>query len=699
MTKSIFSYDIETYLITNDCQRPKVVCLSFYDGKERGVVSADKGRDILLHRLSNTSDLIIAHNAPFDIMGMVNQYPELWKPFLKAFDDERVHCTLVREHLKNIACGLAPTSGKNTLSGLCLKYFDKNLEKPSFPYIKKVGKKSAAVHMLMQTPQYKDFMEAVQQQDQSRLPRPRENGKTRISVTTPPDFPPCDLSTEFGRLLAIKEFHGSWRLLFGELSEQKNVSDWPTDAINYALEDAEYCFEVWHEQEEWAKREKYDWHRECSNQTAFAYALGEMSANGMRVDQKSVEKFDRILFEKQLTIENRLFLDKIVYRKKDDTVSACVKVVQELVEKSWEGVGEVPRTEKGAIRYGEEVVKFCSDPSLKMYTQYKQIEKIRNTYLNGLKNKKSVHAQFICMGTATGRTSCRSPNLQNIPSIPGVRECFIPRDGYVFIACDYKSQELRTWAQACLTIIGRSKLAKLYQKDKLSDPHLMIAARLSGISYEEAAELKKLGDKKILKNIKLAKALNFGFPGGLQPKNFIEYAKKFDIKLSLKESTKYHEFWKKSWPEASSYLYATYKIFMSKKFMSTLVTKRRRVAKKSTEAANTYFQSLGSDCSKNALWNIFVACRTKGHILENCLPVHFIHDEIIVEVPIDRVEECGLEVQRIMETSMDEICSDVPSAAVPDAMDRWAKNSHERVDKIFHVDVDKIFEEYENGKI
>lgn len=55
-----------------------------------------------------------------------------------------------------------------------------------------------------------------------------------------------------------------------------------------------------------------------------------------------------------------------------------------------------------------------------------------------------IHADFNITGAETGRMSCDSPNLQNVPvrETKAYRECFIPRPGHVLIDADYSQQEV-----------------------------------------------------------------------------------------------------------------------------------------------------------------------------------------------------------------------------------------------------------------
>lgn len=66
----------------------------------------------------------------------------------------------------------------------------------------------------------------------------------------------------------------------------------------------------------------------------------------------------------------------------------------------------------------------------------------------------AIHANFNQLGPATGRLSCRDPNLQNVmdPTVSfsidpmHVRNVFIPRPGYWWLCVDYSNMEVRVFA-------------------------------------------------------------------------------------------------------------------------------------------------------------------------------------------------------------------------------------------------------------
>lgn len=84
---------------------------------------------------------------------------------------------------------------------------------------------------------------------------------------------------------------------------------------------------------------------------------------------------------------------------------------------------------------------------LKMREHEKRISTYFRNYLNMKDKDDVIHPQMWIAGTRTGRFSYSEPNLQNIPkeeaSTYSVRECFIPREGRVFVSLDYSQMEYR----------------------------------------------------------------------------------------------------------------------------------------------------------------------------------------------------------------------------------------------------------------
>jgi DNA polymerase I-like protein with 3'-5' exonuclease and polymerase domains len=118
-----------------------------------------------------------------------------------------------------------------------------------------------------------------------------------------------------------------------------------------------------------------------------------------------------------------------------------------------------PKTAGGAPSTNQDAMKQLVDeePSVKKWVEWKEVEKIRSTYGKSLRDKLTpegrVHARFKPFGTATGRFSSSTPNLQNIPKRgelgPRLRGLFwAGAEDRVLIKADYASIEL--WVAAIL---------------------------------------------------------------------------------------------------------------------------------------------------------------------------------------------------------------------------------------------------------
>jgi DNA polymerase I-like protein with 3'-5' exonuclease and polymerase domains len=473
-----------------------------------------------------------------------------------------------------------------------------------------------------------------------------------------------------------KETH---RLNFGEL-DGVPLEQWPAGAAEYAELDAAMTRRIYQKQAKRGRALKYDFELEASRQACYAFALHLTSVRGILIDQDQVS---RLLAEMHPKMEAELVImreHKLVNRKRDGTESKSTTRIRELVEKSFPDKANLPRTPKGAVSCDAETVEQCDHPALKAYASFAAMEKIETTYLKHFREAGSnpVHASFDVLGAESGRTSSYGPNLQNQPRLVGIRECFRARNGWVFAFCDYDSQELRTLAQVCKDILGKSRLADRYREDPDFDPHTHFAAQLLKISYEEALERKKADDTVVLEFRQRAKAANFGFPGGMGAPKFRFYARTYGVELSEEESAALRAAWFNQWPEMKDYFqWIANSNLNSGGTVTQLVSGRRRAGCKFTDAANTYFQGLAAEASKSALWEVTKKCfRPRGeNPLAGCRPVVFVHDEIGVECPEEIAAEAAEELGRTMVAAMQEVCPDVPARASPALMRRWSKKA------------------------
>lgn len=272
--------------------------------------------------------------------------------------------------------------------------------------------------------------------------------------------------------------------------------------------------------------------------------------------------------------------------------------------------------------------------------------------------------------------------MLNPPRGGGIRDCIVAREGCTFIFCDYEANELRVLSQVLLDMFGKSVLAENYQRNPQFDPHSYMAARRLNIPYEEGMRLKEEKDKGFKKMRQLMKSCNFGFPGGMSPVTFIEFAKGYDVAVTEQEALELKQFFFGQFPEVAAYLDKIGKRVKHYKGQGYLPRAQRMSGdRRFCQLANFYFQGLAAEGGLTAFTLISEACYAKKDSpLYGCRPVLFVHDEIILEAPLSKAHEAAMEVKRVMETSMQIFTPDIPSLAEPTLATKWWKDAFQKFD-------------------
>jgi len=601
---------------------PKVVCLSW--AKDNGRHGLEVGHDSIekwLHQhLDNPDIFLVGHVVAYDAACILAQFPSVWQKLWKAYADSRIVCTAVRERLLDIAAG--------EFKG---RWYNGKWEKHTY-------------HMA--------------------------------------DIAARRLKKE------VAKGEDTWRLRYAEL-DGVPLDQWPQEAKDYAVGDAVTTLQIFYDQDERSRRSHYSIPTQFED-TRADLALRLMSVWGVKTDPIQVDK----LWRNTISRMNELVpaLDGIAQSKKSKKpvihcgiqvpdLKKSLKTLRALIVEYYQG-GEPPKTDKGAIMTGKDVLKMCSFEPLQNLVEFDALRKVANTYLTKL-FASIVQAQFNAIGAASDRTSCSGPNLQNQPRLPGIRECFVPRDGYVYLACDFDSQEMRTLSQSCLDIVGYSRLAERYKQNPHFDPHLEFAASLAGVSIEKAKELKDAKDPRIKDLRQQSKCCNFGYPGGMGAAKFVDYAKGYGLQITVDRSQELRDNWFEQWPEMRDYFKHIESLVGSADVGYQTIPQSGFVRGNCgyCDAANGYFQTLAAHASKTAL---FEACRRaycdRNSMLYGSRPAVFVHDEIILETPEEAGHLAAKELEQVMIESMQRWTPDVPAAVSATLMRRWSKAAEQVYD-------------------
>ena len=288
------------------------------------------------------------------------------------------------------------------------------------------------------------------------------------------------------------------------------------------------------------------------------------------------------------------------------------------------------------------------DQILAFRDKTKKIQMLKNW--DGFNEDGRIYPNFHQMGTATGRFSCSSPNLQQIPRDGELRKLFIPAEGYRLVDCDLSGIELRimAWLSKDKTMIEALKAGQ--------DLHCVTAAKVSG---KKVSEITKGSQER-----QLAKAINFGLIYGMGARQFRNYAKNsYGVDLSLDEATKIREIFFETYPGIRRYHHAisnkereTYFLpgKTSKLFVIRCASGRARLFDKLlfTQAVNHPDQGTGADMIKEALRRLYAETNYKIILT--------VHDEILLEVTENEAQEAQQVLKNIMVESAEKFISPIP---------------------------------------
>jgi DNA polymerase I len=296
--------------------------------------------------------------------------------------------------------------------------------------------------------------------------------------------------------------------------------------------------------------------------------------------------------------------------------------------------------------------------------QYRQIMKLKSTYVDGLLNiigeDNKIHSSFNQTVTATGRISSTEPNLQNIPIKleigRRIRKVFVPSSqDYYILSADYSQIELRVLAHIAH---DKNLIDAFFNK---LDIHRKTASEVFNVPVEEVTSLMR----------SRAKAVNFGIVYGIS-----DFGLSRDLGISRKEAKTYidnylnkysgvREYMNNIVEDAKKYGYVT-TIMNRKRFIPELTSSNFNVRSLGERLAmNTPIQGSAADIIKVAMVKVYNSLKDKH--LKSRLILQ-VHDELILEVYKDEIDEVTKIVKDDMELA---IRLDVPLEADVNTGSNW----------------------------
>lgn len=372
--------------------------------------------------------------------------------------------------------------------------------------------------------------------------------------------------------------------------------------------------------------------------------LAQMEESGIGVDRAFLEELRTDLMKRLSGLESEIHeaaggafnvnstlqLREVLFERLDLPVS----------KRTPKGVPSTDATVLGKLR--------DEHPVVAKLLQYRELEKLRSTYVDALlpliEEDGRVRGRFNQMAAATGRLSQEQPNLQNIPvrSEEGriIRKAFVADEGSSFLVADYSQIELRILAH----LSADRGLVDAFERDL--DIHTMTAARVAGI---EATEVTTDARRR-------AKTINFGLLYGMEA---FGLAQRLDI--SREEAEEHISAYFEQFPHVRDFMQGIVTEARTTGYTTTLLGRRRYLPELSSSnyrdrqsgermALNAPIQGSAADIIKKAMVVLDSELRGRGSAAEMLLQIH---DELVLEVPDEELDEVTSLTTSVMEGIID----------------------------------------------
>ena len=275
-------------------------------------------------------------------------------------------------------------------------------------------------------------------------------------------------------------------------------------------------------------------------------------------------------------------------------------------------------------------------PVIDVILNYRSYQKLNSTYVEGFIDKIQpdgrIYSTFNQTETRTGRISSSEPNLQNIPVRTQLgselRKFFVAKPGHILLDADYSQIELRILAH-------------------ISGDKVMSEAFLNGedIHAKTASQVLKMPMEMITPQLRSrAKAVNFGIVYGIGA-----FSLSKDTGMTVKEADAFIKDYLNNFSGVSEYMDGITAFAKEHGYVNTLYNRKRLLpeinnSNKNVQALgarmamNTPIQGTAADIIKIAMVKVYNRLKAEGMKSQLVLQVH---DELIVEAPLDEMEKAA----------------------------------------------------------
>ena len=383
-----------------------------------------------------------------------------------------------------------------------------------------------------------------------------------------------------------------------------------------------------------------DWYQKV--EVPLSFVLFEMESAGVKIDLSYVKELSQEFSERLKSIEERLY-ELAGCRFNPRSPQEVAKVLFDRLK-----LPKVKNTPKGEQPSTDvEVLEELrgQHPIVEYLLQYRNLFKLKSTYLDVFLKQTSLkdyrlRTTYNQTGTATGRLSSQNPNLQNIP-VKGeeglkIRRAFIAEEGCYLCSLDYSQIELRILAH----FSKDENLISSFHRGE--DIHTKTACEVFGVKPEDVTpEMRRV-----------AKVINFGIAYGMSPFGLAK-----ELNIDRYSAELYIKRYFERYPGVKAYIEEVTRFAQETGYVKTLCGRKRFIPEIFSPnknlrdlgfrmAINTPIQGSAADLIKSAMVALSHEIKNRGLKSKILLQVH---DELILEVPEEELEEVRSLAIEVME--------------------------------------------------
>lgn len=473
--------------------------------------------------------------------------------------------------------------------------------------------------------------------------------------------------TDSGLKTLVPELLGETLPTFEEVTAGRYFDELPSNApetVRYACADSNYALRLYQLFSRWfdAYLPKHRFIVEQIESPTAVYC-GLMKYNGLLMNEEAMIRKQSEASVRLLELREKI---RTIIGDVDIGANAGTQAFKDYLYKTL-GLPVLKTTEKNAEAADDQALVMLADwcathrpelaPLFEVVQEYRRWSKLKTTYIDGYLRFMNpttgrIHPDLMPLATETGRFASRNPNMQNCPRKTndpvGIRSFIMAPEGHVLVSCDFSQIELRVGAFYCRD----ERMMAVYRSG--GDIHAQTTGVIYGIPYEQAVDKTALDYKE---RRTIAKNCNFGVFFGLFARGLQRTLKfKAGLNKSLEDCDGIILNLKAGYPSLASWQESARKTATSRQFAQTFLGRRRYLpgirsqdwgVKSYAErcALNTPIQGTAADILKLALGRLLHGIPQRLWLK----PLLQIHDELVFEMPADRLTEAVAFIRGCME--------------------------------------------------